>query len=244
MMSLPGIEPSGPCSFFHSGKNVSLHFVPAGMAAPAAGTIVHQDLWHHRGRIVKSRIRSILGLNKKIPAKRTEVVVLEAEVFRQFLIEHHLFGAVRAKVRLGLIYHGEFVAVAGFSKPCPIHRDGRVFSSVEFVRFCTALDVNVMGGTGKLVRYYLERFRPEDLMSTVDLEWSDGRGFKEIGFREINQTAPTEFLVAKESLERHGPGRFSEEMKKALAAASAADSVESLGYTVVRNRGNVKLVYP
>jgi len=244
MLSLPGMESTGRWSYFHSGKNVAVHFVPTGKAAPPEGIIVHQDLWHHKPEIIKSRIQSILGLNQKIPGKRTEVVVLAPEVFRHFLIKNHLFGAVRAKVRLGLIYKGELVAIAGFSKPCPIHRDGRVLSSVEFVRFCTALGTNVMGGTGKLVRYYLENFRPEDLMSTVDLEWSGGNGFREIGFREISRTAPTAFLVKKGSLERYGPGRFSEEMKKASEDKNALESLDTLGYLPVRNRGNAKWVYP
>jgi hypothetical protein len=93
----------------------------------------------------------------------------------------------------------------------------------------------------KLLKHYISEFQPEDLMTSVDLEWSSGQAFRQLGFEEIGRTEPNVFLVNTQNLVRFYPARFTPEMKQALKSDNPEEELRTMGFAVVRNRGNVRL---
>lgn len=230
MTSEPGFLLRSECSFFHPAFSGEITFVPAGAEAPSTGLLVHEDMWQAKRTIIQSRIASLIGANRKIHGRLTQVFKLNQTELNAFLSTHHLQGPVRAKVKLGLVHNGDLVAVAAFAKPCPVDREGHRISSVEWVRYCSATGLSVVGALDKLFKHYCALYRPQDVMSMVDLEWTDGSGFEKIGFRKIGTTAPVRFAVNPNTGMR--------------TPASALSNEELAKCLTVINRGNTKWVFP
>jgi len=230
LTSRSGFLPSSDRAFAHPDFSGEIAFVCSGAVAPSTGLIVHEDVWRSKRQIVQSRITSLIGANRKIHGRLTQVIQLNQMELNSFLTAYHLQGQVRAKVKLGLMYKGDLVAVAAFAKPCPVDRDGQRLTSVEWVRYCTVTGLSVVGGLDKLFKHYCARYNPQDVMTAVDLEWTDGNGFEKIGFRKIGTSTPMRFAVNPATGQR-----------TPLTAINEADME---GLPIVSNRGNAKWVFP
>src|SRR5690606_3503625 len=103
--------------------------------------------------------------------------------------------------RYGLFLEGELMAVAVFSGGRQM-RHTENYRSFECIRFCTKQQFVVVGGLSKLLEAFIRDFKPNDIMTYVDLDWSDGKNFESLGFVEINKIEPQAFWVNKDTQER------------------------------------------
>lgn len=196
------IREKKPLSFTCKGKTFRAQCIDQPMSGQH-DIVIWQDLWHTQNEVIKGRIISALGLSIIIHGRETSVQKIDKPTAQSFLNDHHLQKATKSKLQLGLIHDNELTAVATFSKPCPIDRDGRQWKSIELLRFCCLPGLSVTGGLSKLIKKAIEILEPEDIMTYVDLEWSEGEGFSAIGFAWHGKTEPHEFLVDPNTLERH-----------------------------------------
>lgn len=90
---------------------------------------------------------------------------------------------------------GTLVAVAEFSKARRRVIDGESVRTFEWVRYASLPGVRVEGGMGKVLAAFVSDAGPEDVMSYADLEWSDGRAYRELGFRCEAEREPVTFAV-------------------------------------------------
>ena len=76
---------------------------------------IFDDEWIEKEEIVKSRLKSILGINKcKIYARKCEIRNVDSKTAKDFLNKSHLQGNVNAKYAFGLYYNGELVSIMTF----------------------------------------------------------------------------------------------------------------------------------
>lgn len=174
------------------------------------------DLWESKQSIVKSRILSLLGRNKTIPARLTQIRRIDKEIADKFLIENHLQAAVTAKLKYGLFLPQRYfrvintnhsimesindstellVAVATFSNAKKIMRESKEFRSYEMIRFANLKEFTVVGGMNKLLKNFIKEQNPDDIMTYADGDWSDGSNYEKIGFERIEQTPPLTFIL-------------------------------------------------
>ena len=92
-----------------------------------------------------------------------------------------------------------------FSKPREILRDGVPYKSFELMRYCSKLNQTVVGGFSKLLQYFIAEHSPDDMMTYVDADWSNGRHLSAFGFNYDSYKDPIEFWINKETLERDYP---------------------------------------
>ena len=162
-----------------------------------------EDIYFNRKPQVISRLRSILGLNKRLHGRQTTIKPLEKQAYADFLEQHHLMGATPAKFRLGLYHDRELVSVAGFGRECPIDWQAQTYRSHELIRFCNRSGITVVGGLSKLINSFVTEKDVEHLMTYVDREWSAGAIYKKLGFDLIETTAPQEFLLSPQDNKRY-----------------------------------------
>lgn len=189
--------------------------------------VIHEDLWHTRGLIIRGRLKALLGKSSRIHARETRAVKITKPEAKAFLSNNHLHGLAGGKDFVGLELNGELCAMISFGKICPIHREDRVWQSAEIIRYCTKISYHVTGGLSKMISFYLTFRQPEDLMTYVDGEWSDGAGFRRQGFVETDTIPSQEFLVDPNTWKRYVVHEFS---------SAPADSVK------VKNLGSRKLI--
>ena len=92
--------------------------------------------------------------------------------------------------------------MATFSKARNRVIDGVRVKSFEWVRYASLPGLRVEGGMGKLLEAFVSEVHPEDVMTYADLEWSDGRAYRELGFTLAGPREPVTFAVDPHTWER------------------------------------------
>ena len=196
--------------------------------APLAGkaVFVTEDRWHAVGETVRLRLLAHCGHFRQVYARNCEVRRIDRSVAAAFLEQTHSYGDALSRFRYGLFVErvtgekgsqpvilseakdlcgpqpGDLVAVATFSKARNRVIDGRRVRSHEWVRYASLPGVRVEGGMGKLLEAFVSEVHPEDVMTYADLEWSDGRAYRELGFTLDGPRDPVTFAVDPLTWER------------------------------------------
>lgn len=197
--------------------------------------VIHlwRDVWETQPAIVKSRLRSLLGISARIPGRLTLVKPIDAALFKEFLKKNHLQDSAKCVYRYGLFLKNmpqnqpflndatiisDCVAVAGFGPVRLMPGRGEHYYSGELIRFSNVLNHTVVGGLDKLIQAFLREHPVQDLMTYADRDWSTGKSYERLGFKRTETTGPQEFWLDFKTNLRHHPHRlkadFSEDYQK------------------------------
>ncbi|NOZ35251.1 MAG: hypothetical protein GXO80_08135 [Chlorobi bacterium] len=187
---------------------------------------VYEDRWISKPEIIKSKIKSILQISNRIYARQCEVKKITKPEADIFLKGNHIYGTVNSKLKYGLFYQNELFAVAVFASQRKF-RDGS--RSGELLRFCTKNGYSVIGGLDKLLQAYIRAYKPDTLMTYIDLEWGRGDAFLKLGFEKTDFLAPKTFYVNKKNGERIPEKYFS-------------DFENINNYVKFKNSGSLKMI--
>jgi len=205
-------------------------------AAKYDGISIWEDQWHSKSQIIRSRILSNIWKAERIYGRETSVAKLNQPEADSFLNENHLIASTNAWLKFGLRYKGEIVAVATFSKAMPIIRNGISYQSFEMIRYCTKNGYTVVGGLSKLINHFISIASPDDIMTYIDLEWSRGRSFEQLGFNIKEQTPPQEFWINPLEMIRYYPHRLP------TGLSNDPNELHRKNYFKIHNSGNLKLI--
>ena len=104
----------------------------------------------------------------------------------EFLGKYHLQGSTKSfQYACGLYYNEELVEVMTFGKP----RYNKNYE-YELLRLCSKPAVKVVGGAGKLLKYFEENIKPTSIISYCDLSKFNGEVYEKLGFKLKEQTQP------------------------------------------------------
>jgi len=146
---------------------------------------IFENEWVNAQEIVKSIIRIKMGVVKrKVYGRSCDIREVLNDEYTQFCELNHLQGYGIAKVRLGLYYNNTLLMVMSFSKP----RFNKKYKW-ENIRTCTLLNVIVLGGFSKLIKYFINNYEG-DIISYVDVRYFNGNGYIKNGFELIGHTRP------------------------------------------------------
>ena len=166
--------------------NKTNHFLDRGIK------IIHiwEDDWDYKRSILESQIRNWLGLTKnKIFARQCEVrEITKPSESTKFLNVNHIQGRSNSNLKLGLYYNGELVSLMTFD-----HFEGRkkmVDNEWNINRFCNKLDTIVVGGSSKLLNFFIKTYSPKRIISYADKDWSIGNLYETLGFKMVSETKP------------------------------------------------------
>ena len=187
-----GIEVNG--LFWHSYHPVigkfehrTKHIEKTHNAAASGVKLIHVTdyEWKHKNSIIKSIIRTNLGLNTKIPARSCIVKTIDKMQEKEFLNAHHLQGYIPSDSATGLYYNNELVMLMSVGKT----RFNKT-ADYELLRMCSRDGITVVGGVSKLISYIKLAYPKSTIVSYCDLAKSDGRGYLKAGFQQIESTGP------------------------------------------------------
>ena len=185
--------------------------------APLAGraTFVAEDRWRADGDAVRARLLAHAGRFRQVYARNCAVRRIERAAAAQFLSQTHSYGDALSRFRYGLFVErvtgekgaqgpapGDLVAVATFSKARNRTVEGHRIRTHEWVRYASLPGVRVEGGMGKLLDAFVSELHPEHVLTFADLEWSDGRAYRELGFELESRRDPVLFAVNPSTWER------------------------------------------
>lgn len=157
---------------------------------------IFEDEWIHKNKIVKNRLKHILGNNdKKIYARNCEIKEISSDIKSKFLKKYHIQGNDNSTYHLGLFYKNRLVAVMTFS-PNRIAL-GNVYKENEWelVRYCSIFSFSIVGGASKLLSFFEKNKNPKKLTSYADKRWSEGNLYKKLNFRHVGDTLPNYWYI-------------------------------------------------
>lgn len=194
------------CEKVSGDKRGSSYHVGKTEACEAQGIkLIHilDEEWFNRKDIVKSIVRSLLGLPcKSIMARKCEIHKVSPADSRSFYEINHLQGYAGASFRMGLYYQGELVSLLSigknrFKKNC-----------YEVVRFASILNTRVSGALSKLWKYAQLLLPPSyEILSYVDRRWFTGESNEKMGLSKDHINPPS-FYYTKDFKTLHNRLEF------------------------------------
>lgn len=191
-----------------------------------------EDIWLNKSDLVLNRILNKIGQAHRVAARSGIVARIDKKTTISFLEEHHLHSPTPGKYRYGLFVEGELMSIAVFSGG-RLMRHTDAYRSFECIRFCTKQGYVVVGGLSKLLKAFSRDFQPSDVMTYVDLDWSDGRLYEKLGFENAGLTEPQHYLVNRENHQRII-------YKAGVTSSSVLEDNENC--YVVANSGSLKMI--
>jgi len=145
---------------------------------------IFEDEWLQKQDIVKKRLAHLLELDmSRIYARNCVIIPIPNVLCAEFLEKNHLQGKDNSTIKLGAYYNSELVSLMTFGK----HRFSKNKDVWEMYRFCSSK--NVVGIGGKLFKYFVKNYNPNQVISYADRRWSSNIAFYEkIGFQSEGMT--------------------------------------------------------
>ena len=151
-------------------------------------TIFEDEL--DKDNIIKSRLTHILGKQtNKIHARKCILKELSPSEARAFCNKHHIQGYVNSKYKIGAFYNNILISVMTFGNlrksTNQIARD----DNYELLRFCSA-NYNISGIASRLLKYFINIYKPINIITYADLRWSEGNLYENLGFKFTHNSSP------------------------------------------------------
>ena len=176
---------------------------------------IFEDEWKNKKAIVKSRLRSLLGVTQnKIRAHYCQIRNVDSSTASTFLNENHLQGNVNAKYRYGLYFNDELVSLMTFGSLRKNLNTKNTKGHFEMLRFCNKLNTTIYGAASKLLKHFIKEVHPEVIVSYADKRWSDGNLYIKLGFTYVHDSKPNYFYVINNKRENRFKYRKSELIRK------------------------------
>ena len=147
---------------------------------------IWEDDWRFKKDIVKSLINEKLEKNLKIDSNRCILKEITNEENMEFLKNNHIEGLISNNLILGLFHENELVSSISFKIKENIF---------ELNRFCTKNGYHIIEGYKKLFEYFIKKYKFNKIIGISNLDFDNGRIFKELGFKFIEKIEPSFRLV-------------------------------------------------
>lgn len=151
---------------------------------------IFEDEWLNKEKIVKNRLKHILGLNNnKLYARKCIIQEIDTKTAKEFIDKYHLQGYAGSSIKLGAFYDNILVAVITFSKPSISKgRKEQNKKIYEISRFC--LSISIIGIASKFLKYFMKNYDWFEIFTFADRRWDTGKVYEKIGFEKIGYTKP------------------------------------------------------
>lgn len=181
----------------HRGKNY--HFNKNVIAYKEGIELIQvwEDQWKNQKEIIKDIIAARLGIirGEKIYARKCEIRDVSTADYREFCNKYHVQGYRSASIKLGLYYKNELVQIASFNKARQYSYNSIDKYEYEWVRGCISSNNKVVGGTSKLLKHFIDTYKPNNILCFSDWNLFSGKGYEEAGFQLEGYTGPDKFYI-------------------------------------------------
>ena len=158
---------------------------------------IYEDDWLFKQDIVKSRILNLIGKNLyKIHGRKCKIKeIIDNKLIREFLKTNHLQGFIGGQIKLGLYYNEELVSLMTFGKQRKSMGSKSEFNVYEMLRFCNKLNTTIIGSASKLFKYFINKYKPNEIISYADRSWSTGNLYEKLGFELVHKTKSNYYYI-------------------------------------------------
>lgn len=234
--------------FWHSEifKEPEYHLNKTEIASTQNIQLIHifEDEWLYKSDIVKSIINSKLGIFKqKIYARKCLIREITSKESADFLGKNHIQGNVNSSIRIGLFYENELVSIMTFGNLRKSMGKSSKESYYEMYRFCNKLNTTVIGGASKLLKYFINTYKPKSIITYADRRYSNGHLYQKLGFDFVKSTNINYWYFDKSELIRYHRFKFRKDVliKEGFDPTKTEHEIMlERGYLRIYDCGNIK----
>jgi hypothetical protein len=124
---------------------------------------------------IRERILRCTTCGIGVLGEQCEVILMDSDQARSFIINNDLGYGVESQVYVGLQFNSEVVSVMGFNVNS---RHGTNFS--ELTHYCSK--GRVVGGASKILKNFMNMYPDHSIVSYSDNRYSDGGLYETLGF--------------------------------------------------------------
>ena len=207
---------------------------------------VFEDEYWHKKDIVLSKIKYLLGCSDdlgKVYARKCHIKQLKPKEAQNFLDKNHIQGFSKASVHLGLYSDDKNVLVSVMSF---LKGEGKW----ELVRFATKINYICCGTGGKLFKYFVSKYNPNEIKSFADRRWTQNEAdniYVKLGFRFDGYVGPDYRYVRSGSVTRmHKFGFRKSRIHKKYGLPTElteTEMTEKLGFFKIYDCGLIRYVW-
>ena len=218
-----GIEYNG--IYYHSTngsnkKSINYHFKKSEIAKNLGIDLIQiwEDQWKKQNDVIKDIIKIRFNkIENKIYARKCIIKEINTADYRNFCNKYHIQKYRSASVKIGLYYENELVQIASFNKARSYGNNGIAEYEWEWIRSVTKFDTVVIGGTSKLLNYFIKTHDPKNILCYCDWNLFNGKGYEKAGFQLLSYTGPDLFFIRNSStLERINRNPYSNSIHKQM----------------------------
>lgn len=199
----------------------------------------HELVDNEKKEKIHKLLRNYICDFQRVYARNTEVVLITSSDLKVFEDNYHLQGYSPSTINLALVDKKtrETLQIMTFGSP-------RFNNSYEYelVRACTKHGIRVIGGSEKLFKAFLNRFKPNSVISYCDIDKFNGTMYSMIGMKLdslsdpgyvwykpcINEVLPR-YRAQKHKLLSKGLGKYGN---------TETEIMTNIGYLKIYNGGN------
>ena len=211
---------------------------------------IFEDEWRNKQDIVISILNNVFKKNiNKIFARKCEIREIGNNEYKTFLNNNHLQGYVYAKIKIGLFYNNELVQIMSFDNNRISLGSKPIENEYEMIRLCTKQNINIIGGSKKLLNYFEKEYKPKKITSYCDNRFFTGETYLNLGFKLEKITKPNYYYFKPNNLIRLNRFNFREDVLGKQGIDKNKTEKEIMlenNYFIIYDAGNKKFIkiYP
>ena len=161
-------------------KDRCYHRDKSKLASENGYSVIHVFDWDDKDKII-----NLLKYRDTVYARNCDVRFVDALECNQYLITYHLQGKCNNQtIRLGLYYNNQLVSLMTFGTA----RYNKKYE-YELLRYCASH--NVIGGAEKLFNYFVNNYKPNNIISYCDTSKFSGKVYDTLGFKLDTINSPS-----------------------------------------------------
>lgn len=181
----------------YGNKNNTYHLNKTKLMNENGYGLIHifEDEWENKKDIVKSKLKHILGCSNgiKIGGRQCEIKEISTTEKNDFLNKFHIQGEDKSTLKLGAFYKNILVSVMCFNNKRNMSSD--MNGGWELTRFATNNDYIIMGIASKMLKFFIKKYSPNEIISFADKRWTinENNLYSKLGFLKDGDVRPNYF---------------------------------------------------
>lgn len=186
--------------------------------------------------------RLVCNTSNKFFGRDTYIQEIDSTLAKEFCDKYHMQSYTTSKINIGCFANesNRLLGVMTFGKPRFNHD-----YEYELIRLCWDNSVNVVGGTERLFKYFINKYNPNSILTYCDISKFTGNIYTKLGFNVIKITKPNYVWVHNESLIYVHRYRTTKAKLVENGLGAESDTEDSImknnGYLKVYDSGNLLL---
>jgi len=153
---------------------------------------IFEDDWIEKQIFIKSLILQLLNKNKEIDVSVCKIKEVNRIEKEDFLEKNDIIGNKDSQINLGIYYRNRLIFVCTFQE---VEQNG----CFEIKNLCNKLYTTVNMGFELVLKYFLEKTKPENIVSYADRSfvYKNNNVYKTFGFTLKQELSPNCFYIIK-----------------------------------------------